>query len=69
MQKIIVLFGALAVIAVAITGSLYIFELRTGDEALLLLAKSVGAIVLLGGCSVAISMLVAGASRNSQDEQ
>jgi len=69
MQKIIVLFGALTVIAIAIIGSLYIFELRTGDEALMLLAKSVGAIVLLGGCSVAISMLVAGASKNSQDEQ
>ena len=69
MQKIIVLFGALAVIAIAIVGSLYIFELRTGDEALMLLAKSVGGIVLLGGCTVAISLLVSGASKNSQDEK
>jgi hypothetical protein len=45
---------------------LYIFEVRTGEEALELLLKTEGALFLLGACSIGISALVAGANKNSQ---
>jgi len=67
MRNIIILFSFLAIIGLAIIGSLYIFEVRTADQALELLLKTEGAILLLGGCSAAISLLLAGANKKSQN--
>jgi hypothetical protein len=67
MRTIIVLFLALAIVAFAAIGCLYIFEVRTGEETLELLLKTEGAILLLGGCSIAISLLLAGTKKDSQE--
>jgi len=67
MRNIIILFLFLAIIGFAVIGSLYIFEVKTGQEAFELLLKTEGAILLLGGCSAVISLLVGGASKNSQN--
>ena len=67
MRYTIILFSSLAIIGFAVIGSLYIFEVRTGEEALELLLKTEGALFLLGACSIGISALVAGANKNSQD--
>jgi len=68
MRNIIVTFLFLAIIAIAVIGSMYIFEARTGEQALELLVKTGGVLLLLGGCSVAISLLLTGGKKNSQDE-
>jgi len=67
MRIIAIAFLTLAIIGFAIIGSLYIFEVRTGEEAVELLLKTEGAILLLGACSAAVSVLAAGANKNSQD--
>ena len=67
MRYTVILFLTLAIIGFAVIGSLYIFEARTGEQALELLLKTEGAILLLGACSIGISLLVAGANKNSQD--
>jgi hypothetical protein len=67
MRNIVVLFLFLAIIGFAVIGSLYIFDVKTGEEALELLLKTEGAILLLGGCAAAISLLVSGANKNSQE--
>jgi len=68
MRNIIVIFLLLAIVAFAVIGSMYIFEARTGEQALELLLKTEGVILLLGGCSAAISLLLAGGKKNSQDQ-
>ena len=68
MRNIIVISLFLAIVAFAVIGSMYIFEARTGEQALELLLKTGGVILLLGGCSAAISLLLAGGKKNSQDE-
>ena len=67
MRKIIISFLFLGIIVFAVIGSLYIFDVRTGEQALELFLKTEGALLLLGGCSVAISLLLAGAKKNSED--
>jgi len=67
MRTTIILFLFLAIIGFAIIGSLYIFEVKTGEEAFELLLKTEGAILLLGGCSAVISLLVGGANKNSPE--
>jgi hypothetical protein len=68
MRNIIVISLFLAIVAFAVIGSMYIFEARTGEQALELLLKTGGVILLLGGCSAAISLLLSGGKKNSQDE-
>ena len=67
MRTTIILFLFLAIIGFAVIGCLYIFDVKTGEDALELLLKTEGAILLLGGCSVVISLLLAGANKNSQN--
>ena len=67
MRNIIVTFSLLAIIVFAVIGSLYIFEVRSSEEALELLLKMEGALLLLGVCSVAVAMLVSGSKEKIQD--
>ena len=67
MRHIIILYIFLAIVAFAVIGSLYIFDVRTGEEALELLLKTEGALLLLGGCSFAVSLLVCNAGGKSQE--
>ncbi|MDA0679686.1 MAG: hypothetical protein O3A13_05440 [Proteobacteria bacterium] len=67
MKTTIILFGFLAILGFAAVGSMYIFDVKTGDEALELLIKVEGTLVLLGICSVVISMMLAGAAKKTQD--
>ena len=68
MRNIIVSFLFLAIVAFAIIGSMYIFEARTADQALELLLKTEGVILLLAGCSIAISLLLSGGKKDSQNQ-
>lgn len=67
MRTIIVSFSFLAIGAVAIIGSMYIFEVRNGQQAMELLLKTEGVILLLGACSAAVYFLLAGGKKKSQD--
>jgi hypothetical protein len=67
MRKLAILFLSLGVIVLAIVGTLYIFELRDADQSLEMLLKVEGGILLLFVCSVAISMLVGDANKDSQE--
>jgi len=58
MKQILTITAVLTVIAVAIVGCLYIFELMSYDDAVSNLLKVGGAILLLGACSAAISALM-----------
>ena len=60
MRKIVISFLLLGIIVLAIIGSLFIFEVRTGEQAFELLLKAEGALLLLGVCSVAVSLLIGG---------
>jgi len=66
MRPIIILYLFLAIVAFAIIGALYIFEVRTGEEALELLLKTEGALLLLGGCAFAVSMLLSSTKNKPQ---
>lgn len=57
MRTIITITVLLAILAFAIIGVLYIFELVTMDVATSTLIKVEAAIVLLGGCSALISLV------------
>jgi len=57
----------LAIIGFAAIGSMYIFEVRTGEEALELLLKTEGALLLFGGCAGAISFLLARTMKSAPD--
>ena len=58
MKKILTITFVLAVFAIAIVGSLYIFEVLDYETAISNLLKVVAAIVLLGSCSAAIAFLI-----------
>ncbi len=58
MRNIVIIFSTLAVLCVGVIGTMYIFEARTFDESIELLLKALGAIVLLGGCTALISVLL-----------
>jgi len=58
MKSILFIFLIFAVLALAMVGSLYIFDIKTWDESMDLLVKIEGAIFLFGICSALISMLV-----------
>jgi hypothetical protein len=60
MRTIVISFLLLGIIVLAIIGSLYIFEVRNADQALDLLMKTEGALLLLGICSAAVSLLLGG---------
>lgn len=66
MRTIIITYLFLAIIGFAAIGVLYIFDVKTGQESFELLLKTEGAILLLGGCSAVISLLLAGAKKNPQ---
>ncbi len=67
MRNLVILFVFLAIIAFAIAGILYIFEVNTGEQTLELLLKTEGAILLLSICSAAISLLVGSANKQPTD--
>ena len=58
MKKIFTITGVLAVFAIAIMGSLYIFKILSYEVAMSNLLKVVAAIVLLGGCSALVAFLM-----------
>jgi uncharacterized SAM-binding protein YcdF (DUF218 family) len=58
MKQILTITVVLAVFAIAIVGSLYIFEVLSYEVAMSNLLKAVAAIVLLGGCSAVIAFLM-----------
>jgi hypothetical protein len=58
MKSILFIFLIFAVLALALVGSLYIFDIKTWDESIDLLMKIEGVIFLFGICSALISMLV-----------
>lgn len=66
MRTIIILYLFLAIIGFAAIGVLYIFDVKTGQESFELLLKTEGAILLLAGCSVVISLLLAGTKKNAE---
>jgi len=58
MRTIAIVFAVLAVLTVATIGCLYIFGVSDFDQSVSLLAKAVAALVLLGGCTALISVLM-----------
>lgn len=58
MKSILLVFLIFAVLALAMVGCLYIFDIKTWGESVDLLVKIEGAIFLLGACSAIISTLV-----------
>jgi len=58
MKQILTVTFVLAVLAIAIVGSLYIFEVLNYEAAMSNLLKVVAAIVLLGSCSAVIAFLM-----------
>lgn len=58
MKTIVVVSAVLAVLAVAITGCLFIFGVSDFEQSVSLLIKVVAAIVLLGGCAALIAVLM-----------
>ena len=65
MKKILAVTAVLIIIATAIVGCLYIFEILSYEKAISDLLKLVAAIGLLGGCSALIAFLVP--SKNNPD--
>lgn len=59
MKQILTITVVLAILTAAIVGCLFIFEVMSLEDATSNLFKVVGAIVLLGACSAAISALMA----------
>ena len=58
MKQILTITVVLIVLAVAIVGCLFIFDLMSLDDATSNVLKVGGAILLLGACSAAISALM-----------
>ena len=67
MRNIVLVFSFLAILALAVVGILFIFEVTSSQQSLELLMKMEGGILLLGGCSALISALLAGAKKDQQD--
>ena len=57
MKPIITITALLAILALAIIGVLYIFEMISADYATFTLIKVEAAIILLGGCSAVVALL------------
>ena len=57
MKPIISITALLAILALAIIGVLYIFEMISVDYATSTLIKVEAAIILLGGCSALVALL------------
>lgn len=57
MKPIVTITVLLAILAFAIIGVLYIFEMITVDSATSTLIKVEAAIILLGGCSALVALL------------
>ena len=57
MKPIITITALLAILALAIVGVLYIFEMISVDYATSTLIKVEAAIILLGGCSAVVALL------------
>lgn len=66
MRIIVISFLFLGVFVLAIVGCLYIFEIQNAEQALELLMKAEGTLLLLGICSAAVSLLL-GAKKDSPD--
>lgn len=60
MKQIIVITIVLALLAFAIVACLFIFEIVSYENALSNLLKVEAAIILLGGCTALIALLVGG---------
>lgn len=60
MRTIVVSFLILAIIGLALIGSMIIFEVLDADAAVELLIKFEGGLLLLGGCTAAVYALVKG---------
>ena len=58
MKQILTLSIVLVVLAVAIIGCMYIFDMSSYENAVSNLMKTVAAIILLGGCSAVIAFLM-----------
>jgi len=68
MKQILTITVVLAILAIAIVGCLFIFEVMSFDDASSTLLKVVGGILLLGACSAAITALM-GATKNSRSSE
>lgn len=58
MKKILTITVVLSVIAAATVGCLYIFDILSFEDSVSSLLKVVAAIVLLGGCSALVALLM-----------
>ncbi len=58
MRNTIIIFLSVTIIAIALIGSLYIFDVQSLEDTLDAMVKVGGTLLLLGACSVAISFLV-----------
>ncbi len=58
MKRIITITGFFAILGIAIVGCLYIFGVMSLEDSRSVLLKSLGAIVLLGGCTALIKLLM-----------
>ena len=67
MKPILLVTLVLAIITLAIVGCLTIFGIITMEAATSFLIKAEAVIILLGGCSAVISLLVGGANKNPQE--
>jgi type IV secretory pathway VirB2 component (pilin) len=66
MRNILIIFLSLAILCVAIIGSMFIFGAASWQQSVEYLAKAIAALALLGGCSAAIKLMLAG-SRNREE--
>jgi len=67
MKTIATVFAVIGVLMLAAVGCLYIFGVRDFDQSIILLVKAVGALVLLGGCTALISLLMGSKDRGGSD--
>jgi type IV secretory pathway VirB2 component (pilin) len=58
MKRIITITGFFAILGIAIVGILYIFDVMSFEDSRSVLLKTLGAIVLLGGCTALIKLLM-----------
>lgn len=68
MKTIVTIFAVLAVLTVAVVGSLYIFGVRDFAQSGSLLIKALAALVLLGGCTALISVLMSNKGSGRADQ-
>jgi hypothetical protein len=65
MKKIIAITGFFAILGIAIVGCLYIFDVMAFEAAKSLLLKTEAAIILLGGCTALITLLMSSKQESS----